>query len=306
MMSRPREKGHVIISRDPRARPAMLAPTSSSFQSSLERFATLQTQGCTTAAMISFETQKADLYQKTIVDLEADKRSKAVRADALDRILSSLQQQMHVLREDIATGEQFTTCFTMRSLVDQQDEETDFHHDAARRDAAAEKLARRTQAVREKLRVLGEERALRGLRESLESAERPQLARYVRATGDILQLVCTLRKEQATGAEQLAPKAEELLRATQAHLAADDSGATLAQSFVTHLLAPGALAHAPAALTQAQTEVRRKRGRSAQRSADEQAAAEGASGDAQGSGGGAAADAEEGARPHTRRRLSCS
>ena len=96
----------------------MLAPTSSSFQSSLERFATLQTQGCTTAAMISFETQKADLYQRTIVDLEADKRSKAVRADALDRILSSLQQQMHVLREDIATGEQFTTCFTMRSLVD--------------------------------------------------------------------------------------------------------------------------------------------------------------------------------------------
>ena len=92
-----------------------------SYTDQLEMYSGLHAQSLRTDALIKMETQKADLYDKTISELEAEKRLTSEKLEALERIVASLSQQASQLREDIATGEQFATCFTMRSLVDQQD-----------------------------------------------------------------------------------------------------------------------------------------------------------------------------------------
>jgi hypothetical protein len=205
------------------------------YEASLERFTALRAQNAQTEALIAYETQKHTLYAKTIDSLEAEKRSGETRFEGIERMLGSMLTQTSQLKEDIKTGEHFTTCFTMRSLVDQQDEDTDFHRDAARRDEEAERLERRTQDVHAKLHALGEARTLRALRRELECGERP-LAQYVAATGAVLELVGQLRSVQAAAAaehlpplrQQLEPLAEALHGAARAHLAHDDDGLRLA------------------------------------------------------------------------------
>ena len=110
---------------------------SSAYSNTLEHYSIIHAQGSITQQRINYENQKQQLYERTIRELESERREKRVRLEALDGILSHMQQQTHSLRDEISTGERFTTCFTMRSAIDQQDEGHDFRDDARRRDAIA-------------------------------------------------------------------------------------------------------------------------------------------------------------------------
>ena len=202
-----------------------------SFESQLGLYTGIHAQSKQNEALISYEKQKAALYEKTITNLEAEKRSQEQKLHQLDQMLSSMHDQMHQLQEDISIGNSFATCFTMRSMTDTQDDDTDFRQDAFRRDADAEKLTQRAEAVHAKLRELGKQRAARAVLDELESAQRPHLARYAAEAGQLLALVVELRNAQSNAAAedlppllpQLAPVGEQLLVAVREHLVAQDA-----------------------------------------------------------------------------------
>ena len=97
-------------------------------------------------------------------ELESEKRSSTEKLDTLQLMVASLVQQGSQLKEDINTGEQFATCFTMRSLADHADEETDFRQDAEQRQRTAELVSQRAKQAQEALRDLGNRRALAAIR----------------------------------------------------------------------------------------------------------------------------------------------
>ena len=225
-----------------------------SYQHSLKQFTDLRAQGQANEALITFERQKGALYDKTLAELHTEKVTASEKLSALERILSSLRQQSHQLHEDIRTGEAFTKAFTMRASADAQDDDEVLEDDASRRDEAAEKLARRAVTSRAACRELGVKRTRDHLRREVESAERPHLREYAAAIGRVLSLVEQLREAQQDAAAerlpplrpQLAPLAEKLRRAAQAHLAPTEGGAeSLAHLAIGQIEDLSILPHAP-------------------------------------------------------------
>ena len=203
----------------------------------LDLAASLRAQSLQQEARIKIEERKAQLYETTMYrrscctrahahcfsvssltpclwprflplcssELESEKRSSAAKLDTLQRMVASLVQQGSQLKEDINTGEQFATCFTMRSLADHADEETDFRHDAEQRQRTAELVSQRAKQAQEALRNLGNRRALAAIREELASDSEPHLAMYERSCGVILELASKAldsERQETGGAEQ--------------------------------------------------------------------------------------------------------
>ena len=62
------------------------------------------------------QEKHAELYERTITELEAERTNKLEKLESLDRLLASTHQQANQLKEDISTAEQFASCFKMRSV----------------------------------------------------------------------------------------------------------------------------------------------------------------------------------------------
>ena len=280
---------------------------SQAFTTAIESYSTLHAHGVSTAARIAHEEKLLEHYERTIKDLDAERREKETRLHALDSIIASLTQQISALREDISTGEQFAKCFSMNSAVHQQDDE-DFGHDQ-RRDHQAEKLQRRARRASDQLRKLGEERALSAAQRELDSTERPDLSLYLKATGSLLRLMARLRSE-TPGAHDDATKLHSTVIAHPKQ--------RLAERACSQLDALAKLPHHPPLLTEAyeraRTDAAEARtatagGRTQKRAieGDEHASARAARGVDTASEEGIDCNGakQSGARPLVRRRLSC-
>ena len=153
-------------------------------------------------------------------ELESEKRLSSQKLDTLQRMVSSLVQQASQLKEDINTGEQFATCFTMRSLADHADEETDFRQDAEQRQRTAELVSQRARETHDALSLLGDRRALAAIREELSSDSEPHLAMYERSCGVILELVSQALDLEGQAADEPRGDETEQTAATAAAAAA--------------------------------------------------------------------------------------
>lgn len=193
----------------------------SSYEIQLDRVGEINNASLKNEALIQLEVQRAERLQKQVDEHEATKQAKVERLEGLQRLLSATQQQEAQLAEDIRTGEQFASCFKMRSMVDGQGEhEPDLGEDLEARAASARRLIEASAAVETKLRERGEGRSRHLLDAELESGV-GDVATYARATASLASLVRRALDDDLDGSGD-PPIAAQLHRALLQHLTPDD------------------------------------------------------------------------------------
>ena len=212
-----------------------------SFTDSIDRFSNLQAASMRNDAVIKMQERHAEIHERTIAELEEERKHKLVKLEDLRRLLASTQQQTHQLKEDISTAEQYASCFKMRSALDTHDEDPDLSQEVEQRKRKAILKIEGTRRVLPEVRALVEERSRGRLLEELKSigGDNP-LARWVTSANALVVLCKQLMhaKQVAEGSppqhevpadEQLDAIAQGLDDKLRTHLAPDGGGRRLVE-----------------------------------------------------------------------------
>jgi len=221
-----------------------------SYGESIDRFADLQAATLRNDSHIKMQEKHAEVYERTIAELHAERRAKLSDIENIDRLRASTQQQANQLKEDISTAEQFASCFKTRSILDAQDDDPDLHEDAEARKLKARAKAEAARRVQPKMRELVEVRSRRQLHDELTSNDGDnELSRFTKSSNKLValcqQLLVAHAEVQAvqqqdpsaeppplgepTPQQRLRSVAQRLGYELQQHLQPDEDGLRLGQ-----------------------------------------------------------------------------
>lgn len=213
-----------------------------SYELQLDRVGELNSTSVKNEALIRADEKRADGLEKQVDDLHSKRAEEKIRLEGLQRLLEKMQQQEALLVEEIRAGEQFASCFKMRSMIGATPDDPDWDEDATTREAVVERTVDAASKTQGQLQRFGNMLSQRALEEEL--AVGGDLARYARDTASLALLVRKVLESHtresfggvpSDGAPPLAECAGQLHRALEQHRAPNVLGRSLAHLALARL-----------------------------------------------------------------------
>ena len=136
----------------------MVTQETASFCESIDRFSALQADSLRRDAFINMQVKQAELFERTITELEAERRAHADKLEGIESLLQSSVSQTSQLKEDVATAEQLAAARTASAMLDAHDCDPDLGEDAERRQQRAKRRAEEVHCAVPNIRSLSEMR----------------------------------------------------------------------------------------------------------------------------------------------------